>query len=265
MLYCATYNCNSIRNNSEVVKNLLSNVDILCLQELMLNKSDLGILDQFNPDFEYVAYVRDREACGINEGRPTAGVAIFWKRYLSPCIKTVSIDDSMIGIILSNGKENIFILNVYLPCDLQTIDALDSYRNSLARLKLVIEEQDVSDLIILGVFNADPFKGRFWRELLSFCQSLSLSILDKQLPNDTFTYLCPARNNTSWLDHILCSSSLLQNISNVVVGYESAIFDHFPLHLSLEFCTEVSNSPTDEDFIGKFVNWSRLSANDKNK
>ena len=175
----------------------------------------------------------------------------------------MTIDDSMIGIVLSNGKENILILNVYLPCDFQTFDALDNYRNSLAKLKLVIEEQNVSSFIIVGDFNADPFKGRFWKELLLFCQSFSLSVVDKQLPNDTFTYLCPARNGTSWLDHILCTSNLLQNMSNVVVSYESAIYDHFPIHFNLEFCTEVSKSPTDEDIVGKLVNWSKLSVNDK--
>ena len=77
MLRCATYNCNSVRNNAEIVKNILNNVDILCLQEIMLNKSDLDILKNFDNTFDYVAYVKDRETMGINEGRPTAGVAIF--------------------------------------------------------------------------------------------------------------------------------------------------------------------------------------------
>ena len=84
MVHCISYNCNSIRNNSEIVKCLLREADILCLQEIMLTKDDLSVLNQFDPDFEHVAYVNDRENSGMNEGRPTAGVAIFWKRKFSP-------------------------------------------------------------------------------------------------------------------------------------------------------------------------------------
>ena len=65
---CVTYNCNSIRNNSEVVKHLLSSYDIVFLQEIMLNKSDLPLLNDFHIDFEHVAFVKDRESEGICEG-----------------------------------------------------------------------------------------------------------------------------------------------------------------------------------------------------
>ena len=77
MVHCVSYNCNSIRKNSEIIKILLKNTDILCLQEIMLTKDDLGILNQFDSEFEHVAFVSDRESSGICEGRPTAGVAIF--------------------------------------------------------------------------------------------------------------------------------------------------------------------------------------------
>ena len=77
MLRCVTYNCNSIRNNSEVVKYLLSSFAIVFLQEIMLNKADLPILNEYHNDFEHVAFVKDRESDGICEGRPSKGVAIF--------------------------------------------------------------------------------------------------------------------------------------------------------------------------------------------
>ena len=77
MVKCISYNCNSIRNNSEIVKDLLNKTDILFLQEIMLCKSDLGLLNDFNEDFECVGFVKDRESEGINEGRPSKGVAIY--------------------------------------------------------------------------------------------------------------------------------------------------------------------------------------------
>ena len=60
MARVVSYNCNSIRNNSEIVKSLLLDADILFIQELMLEKSDLGILNDFNSNFRHVAYVKDR-------------------------------------------------------------------------------------------------------------------------------------------------------------------------------------------------------------
>ena len=61
MVRCVTYNCNSIRNNSESVKELLNKSDIVCLQELMLNKTDISILSQFDANFDNIAFVKDKE------------------------------------------------------------------------------------------------------------------------------------------------------------------------------------------------------------
>ena len=69
MLRCISYNCNSVRNNAEIVKDLLNSCDILL-------KSDLHFLDNLNEDFENVAFVDDRESKGIIEGRPARGVGI---------------------------------------------------------------------------------------------------------------------------------------------------------------------------------------------
>ena len=77
MIRCVSYNCNSVRNNSEAVKMLLGISDIVLLQEIMLCKSDLPFLDLLDKNFDSIACVCDREADGINEGRPVKGVAIF--------------------------------------------------------------------------------------------------------------------------------------------------------------------------------------------
>ena len=81
MIRVTSYNCNSVRNNADIVKSLLSNYDIVVLQELMLEKRDIDILNDFNNDFRHIAFVRDRESEGITEGRPSRGVAIFLAKY----------------------------------------------------------------------------------------------------------------------------------------------------------------------------------------
>ena len=81
-----SYNCNSVRNHSEIVKSLFPDADILMLQELMLEKSDLVVLSDLDCHFSHIAYVRDRGTEGICEGRPARGVAIFWRKSLSSMI-----------------------------------------------------------------------------------------------------------------------------------------------------------------------------------
>ena len=48
-----------------------------------------------------------------------------------------------------------------MPCDLQTNDALENYRQALSLLGVVIQEQNTNQVILMGDFNADPSKGRF--------------------------------------------------------------------------------------------------------
>ena len=105
MIRCISYNCNSIRNNSEIVKALLKSSDIVFLQEIMLNKSDLYLLNDFDPDFKQVAFVKDRDAEGINEGRPSRGVAIFWRRDLPVTVKPILVNDFIIGVVLDNEND----------------------------------------------------------------------------------------------------------------------------------------------------------------
>ena len=258
-----TYNCNSVRANFENVKNILSNCDIVFLQELLLCRSDLPILDELNNDFENIAFVQDRESDGIMEGRPTRGVAVLWRKSLSSYISPLLIDDSVIGIILSNVTSKVLLLNVYMPCDMQTLDALHNYRTMLAKLGVLMKEQNLNNVILTGDFNADPRKGRFWGELKVFMDSFSLFILDEQLPQDCFTYLCPAKSTTSWLDHVLCTHDLINCVTNMKIDYEGALYDHFPLYFNLLFDIEFAVKEEEEVGRKEYVNWNRLTEDDK--
>ena len=141
----------------------------------------------------------------------------------------VFVNDSVIGVDFVKNNKKYLLLNVYLPCDLQTVDSLDNYRCALAQLEIIIKEQNTNSAILVGDFNANPNKGRFWSELDSFCKTLSLRPLSDRLPPDTFTYLCPAKSTTSWLDHILCTSHLSECVQDIFVEYSNAIYAHFPL------------------------------------
>ena len=263
MVKVASYNCNSIRKNSEIVKNILNTNDIVCLQELLLSKSDLPVLNDFNENFNNIAFVEDRETQGINEGRPSRGVAIFWRKCFASNVTPILIDDRIIGLCLKSDTIKVLLLNVYLPCDKQNLEAIHEYRSTLAKLKCIIDEQNMDHVLLIGDFNADPFKGRFWNELEGFINEMSLKILNEEFPHDTFTYLCPAKNTTSWLDHVVCSKHIANNISKLCVSYNDAIYDHFPLSFELELNFQIIKVNTSPFIITDFVDWRKI--NDKQK
>ena len=198
MVKVVSYNCNSIRNNAEIVKSLFTN-DILLIQELMLEFSDLDFLNSFNNDFRYIANVKNREGDNICEGRPPKGVAIFWRESMNLDISPIIVDDSIIGIKIVNQYSQYLLLNVYLPCDMQSSEALFNYQIALAKLKVIVDEQNINNVLIVGDFNADPNKGRFWRELYDFMESLSLVQADRVFFRDSFTFLCPSKNQKGGL------------------------------------------------------------------
>lgn len=262
MLKLVSYNCNSFRNNVHNIKNLLIGYDIVIIQELLMLREDLPFIDTIDSNFESISYVVDRSEEGILEGRPTNGVAILWRKALSNFIDPLICDDRVIGIVLNSGDRCFLILNVYMPCNKNNVDSLVKYHNYLGILNNVIEDANTNNIILMGDFNADPNKGRFYRELLNFCDRKKLIICDKDLDNKTFTYLCPATSTTSWLDHVMCSESVLPLIGDVKVLYDVGLYDHFPIafHLDLDLCSVIENE--NKELINKYVLWNKLSHED---
>ena len=264
MIKLASYNCNSIRNNLEAVKELLNQKDIVFLQELMLNQCDLGILKNLNKNFSCIATVKDNYIDGIMTGRPSKGVAIFFKNYLLPYIMTVEIDERLNGIIIESNIGKILALNVYLPYDNNDSDSLDNYRLNLATISSIIDEYNISNLLLSGDFNADPNKGRFWRELKCLIEKCKLKTdVELNFSNDSvFTYLSPAHSTTSWIDHILMSNNIFKVIRNVFINYDLSLYDHFPLCFSLDLKFNNINDINNNKNKTKYVKWHKMSKSD---
>ena len=71
-----SYNCNSIRRQIDIIRDILRDTDILMLQEIMLYESDLSLLDEINDDFCWAASPSLNISC---DGRPKGGLAIFYR------------------------------------------------------------------------------------------------------------------------------------------------------------------------------------------
>ena len=108
--------------------------------------------------------------------------------------------------------------------------------------------EDFDEVIIAGDFNADPNKGRFFKELKSFSNENSLIIIDNEaLPANSYTYVSSNDSGgTSWLDHVLCSSANI--VANINISYGHTFDDHIPIGCDINipvtpvFCGVMGNN-----------------------
>ena len=118
-------------------------------------------------------------------------------------------------------------------------------------------------ILLVGDANADPSKGRFWKLFNEFTHSLSLQIVDEKFPHNAFTYLCPSRDTTSWLDHVVCTPNISDKISKICVEYDNALYDHFPLSFYLNISFDTIPVLDKDNVVREFVNWNRMSVEDR--
>ena len=228
-----SYNCQSFNANSAIIKDILSTCDILCLQETLIDENNCQIIDKLDNNF-MSAYVSAYRKDGNFVGRASGGLVIFWKAIENIEFLPINFDKRIMGLKLSfSNDRNILLLNIYMPCDYGTYDSLLEYRASLAKMLNICETEQFDDLIILGDGNADPNKGRFYRDLANFCSDSSLSIFDvENLPVDSYTYVSQNEAcSSSWIDHI-CTSNI-NLIGNPMIMYGQTFYDHIPISIDL--------------------------------
>ena len=84
-----------------------------------------------------------------------------------------------------------------------------------------------------------------------------MNVADLELGPNSFTFLSPANDSTSWLDHIITSRSDL--INNIDILHHLCIFDHFPLRFDLKFEIPSIEVEMDDDDSGEFFKWENFN------
>ena len=82
-LRVASYNCFSIRKRIDSVKELLSSVDVLFCQEILLLEEDCFILRNIDEDFNVQFIASRHSASPAGDGRPIGGLATFYQKHLN--------------------------------------------------------------------------------------------------------------------------------------------------------------------------------------
>ena len=173
-----SYNCQSLNAKSAIIANLLKECDVLCLQETLIDKNNSYHLDQFdnNFSFEYEPAYRNSSS---SRGRSSGGLSIFWRGAKDITFKPLFFDKRIMGLkVTFNGGYSILILNIYFICDYDNIDSLLEYMSTIATLENITKTENYNELFIVGDFNADPNKGRFYNQLKSFYENNMLYATD---------------------------------------------------------------------------------------
>ena len=236
----STYNCFSIRKKIDIVRNILSRTDILVCQETLLLEEDSHILHMIDPDFT-VYYVPSKcSNSDFHGGRPIGGFAIFVKNYLNFQVSLECENDNFCLAKMQNDAYIFYLINVYMPCDTRSNQSVVLYENTLGAIQSLLNELDSINLVLVGDFNADWNRGGMWNYLSTFIEENSLVVNDLSLPSNSFTYLSPAHNTTSWIDHVISSRSM--DIHNISIMYDTSLYDHFPLRFEINI-SEICKSP----------------------
>ena len=229
LLSVCSNNCRLLKHNEMTVHNLCSMYDIIILHEHWLMPHKLCMLNSVHNDFDGIGQSAIDTSHDLVAGRPYGGTAILSKKHLATNISSVVTNNSRItGIHVSMSSGKLLLLNIYMPCNYGDDEGMIEYMECLGDLNAVMIESDAVNTVIAGDFNCNT-ESKFFPLLDSFLQENGLIMSDMLKLSHVDTYVSDDGLRCSWIDHILCSQSLVSVVSDVTVLSHVIATDHRPL------------------------------------
>ncbi len=156
---------------------------------------------------------------------------MLWRKTLNIDMNIIKYEDDKIlmGIYIKSTWHDLvlFLLNVYMPTESE--ENFNDFTFYMYKIHTIFRNNGTVNNIAIGDFNANLRKASlFGTELHRFVSNKSCQISDKQiLPLDTFTFYSAAHDTVSWLNYILCSTSMHQSIIDMTMLYKILTSDHF--------------------------------------
>lgn len=225
-----TYKYRSWNNRSSFVADLLPSCDIILIQEHWLfceNLHALNISDQF----VYTA-ISGMDSNNLQTGRPFGGCTVSLYSTVSPLYRLIPNVFVLYVYLTDTNNTSILLISVYLPTVYGTSVSELEFISCLSEVEAFVESQSHDYLIIGDDFNVDfSCVGHNSLSLYNFMSFFHLCAVDPLFyPSIPFTYMHDDGSASSWIDHFLCSDSLVALFSYVsLCGTGSNISDHIPL------------------------------------
>ena len=253
-----TFNCNSIVKNIDMIRKLLGSNDILCVQETLLVHELSGYLSGIDPEFD-VCFTPAIAHGHMFGGRPSGGLAIFWRGDLGGRIEPMNFQPDIMGLKIIVNDHILLILNIYLPYERNDSDSREHYSERISCIASILDTENFDDVIILGDYNADRQRGGNWNLLSPLFNDFNLIQADLHLPAESFTFISSCHYTTSWLDHILTNNTDL--VSNVEISNEVITFDHLLMSYIIN-ATISGVEAMDEIHVREFIKWDLFENDD---
>jgi exonuclease III len=199
---------------------LLSQCDILFIQEHWLSDHQLNIFNSIHSDFT---------SCGVSgfgndevlNGRPYGGCAILWRKDIQANIVALnSASRRVCSVLIDNHIHKLLCFNVYLPYE-DNDDSEEEFNFQLRAINNIIEQHDDAYVVVGGDFNVDF--SRNWRHtnlLNNFCEELDLwPVIKHKCSSIEYTYHFNMLR-VHVLDHFIISRGL----------FDGAIDRYFAIH-----------------------------------
>ena len=233
-LRLSSFNCRSIKSSLSEMAELCERSDFVLVQEHWLLPFEIGELNNVHPSF----LASGKSAVDVSTsaliGRPYGGTAILFRKDLSGCISTIETHDPRITAVrFTSSIGPVFIACVYMPCDMGDHDSLENFMCTCCKLNSLYDESDVVHAIIAGDFNCQS-GSRFFKSFLNCARDSKLELSDLKRLCDVFTFCSDDGLRSSWIDHILCSSSIDGLIAQINILHEYISSDHKPLLVTLD-------------------------------
>ena len=228
------------------ISRLLSehDLDILGLSEHWLYPDSINFLSTVDTHYEVLAACDSTLDVCSTWRRGKGGVALLWRKHLSPSISKLNLDDDRIlGIsISSKSSRNLFIFMVYLP---STSLPNDYFMDYVQKLQDVYDAYSpAGDIIVMGDLNCEIRGNRYpcardtvrERAIDNWLKSSALYsvVSDRVCDGPLYTFdPYDSGQNRSLIDHMVIPYSMEDQVTScrVVDDDVDNLSDHLPVHL----------------------------------
>jgi len=150
-------------------------------------------------------------------GRPFGRTAVQYRKMLGKEVKPIKTECWRITVVLFCSLVGpVLCCNVYMPTNYDTMESIVEYADVCSKLSVMFDDSDATTLLVAGDFNCDV-NSRFSDMFTQFCHDKQLVSSDYPRLTDVFTYCSDDGLTQSWIDHVVCSTSLDNLLESVLV------------------------------------------------
>ena len=239
-LKICSLNSRGIKGNLHYIEILNSQTDIFFICEHWLHNHEKYLIDSIDHN---KTVIFDSSMDNHNTiGRPFGGLCWLTDSKIN-IVKYEFISNFLSIVNVLIGEKQIFLLGVYCIINNNTSDNTRIYENQLAIISSLIDQyrDENNDFIILGDFNADPYRNRY-----SFDKLFNDFLIDNDLEliiNNNFNYFTYSNENfSSFIDHFLTDKNSNLSFLNSKVDFNiQNTSDHNGIFLTVQIQQKIND------------------------